>query len=793
MRRSPLGVLLAATLVVTACGERTDHALGPQSVSQLARPPLAADVSPSCPADSATIVGWITNLFSGGNQTAALSKFDQIMDLLGPTPPGPDTLAADSNTVDLIGWTLQKYQAGQLNSGTTAQQVVDLVNGLLCAAGLPYNFTPDNLSPDGAWALITTSTPDTTVTTGTLHAGVRVDTGSVTQTVLLTITPITTPYAPPAGPLNTQLDQYPLFYKFTVTPDVPFTLPVLVGTCQSQSLAQDVQDRLRIAHNVGDGIEILPRQLVTFLDCSDVTTSLRSSNPLVNFAMAGWHTLSKLLGPAPLYAAGCCLGGSAKTFSPFGAVDPLLYMRHDSPDSLGWPVGGTVPQPPSVSVKTPAGNAYTDLPVEFAVTAGGGSVTGASTTTDATGVATVGSWTLGSTTGLDTVTATATNPYPGMVTIDTNPQYFQAEALPPTQVAFTVQPSAITAGQTMSAVKVAIEDENGVVVTSSAAQVMLAVTGGGATLGGTTTQTAVNGVATFSNLTVTKAGTWTLTASSPSLTSGTSSSFTVSAAAADTIFSVAGDNQSALFGTAVAVAPAVRVTDQYGNPVEGVAVTFTAQNGGSVAGANQSTDVTGTATVGSWTLVAGTNYLLAGTSLGLEGEPVTFTATGLTSYPTLVDCLPSNGSGDALSHGFYIPKYPGTSLSQVDVYLSSNASASTPTPYTIQLIAKLNGFDGQQIGSSTETVYLRGASSENLPTHFVFGTLPSVSKRSTVTFQFNVLSNPNNATLTFNVGSCGVGNTHCKTSCDLIETTDASGSLSTFYRDGTAAKIYGAN
>jgi hypothetical protein len=793
MRRPPLGVLLVATLAFAACGEPSDHALGPQVPAQPARPPLAADLAP-CPTATG-VDSQITALFSGGNQTAALSKFANIVALLDSTPPGEDTATAQSHTLDLIGFTLQKYEAGTLNGGfsnDTQAQVVRLINGLLCFSGLPQGFSIGDLGSDGAWAILSSSTPDTTVTTGNLHAGLQVDSGSVTQTVLVTITRL--PDSP--GPLATQLDQYPLFYEFNVTPKVPFALPVLVGACQSQTLPDSVVQRLRIAHNVTtDSIQILPYAYAPFLDCTSV--SLRSTNPLANLAMAGWHALTSLIGPAPLLAAAGGVGGTAKTFSPFGAVDTLLVMTPNSDTTQRYPVGDTVPSAPSVKVATPKGHPYDGLGVTFAVTGGGGTLTGGTTTTDASGVATVGTWALGSAAGLNTVTATGTPPYVGHSDITGSPLTFHATALPPTQVAFKQGPSGIVAGATMTpAVTVAIEDADGHVVTSSAASVTLGVTGGAATLQGTTTVSAVNGIATFSTLTVTKAGTWTLTASSSGLTSATSGPFTVTAAAASTIFAVAGDNQTATAGSAVAVPPAVRVTDQYGNPVSGVSVTFLPQNGGSVTGTPQTTDVSGTAAVGSWTLVAGTNYLLAETTdyyhggTGLAGDPVTFTATGSTPSP-LVYCPPSNGSGDPLTHAFYDSKYPGRSLSEVVVYLSSNAAANTPTPYTIQMTASLGGFNGTPIGTSTVTAYLRGNSSQNLPTNFVFPATATFSKNSTLAFQFTVLSNPNNATLTFNVGSCGVGNTNCKTSCPLVETTDASGTTSTFYRKGTSATIYG--
>ncbi|HVM44018.1 MAG TPA: Ig-like domain-containing protein, partial [Gemmatimonadales bacterium] len=91
---------------------------------------------------------------------------------------------------------------------------------------------------------------------------------------------------------------------------------------------------------------------------------------------------------------------------------------------------------------------------------------------------------------------------------------------------------------------------------------------------------------------------------------------------------VAGDGQTATAGTAVAVAPTVKVTDASSNPVSGVAVTFAvATGGGIITGATPTTNASGLASVGSWTLgaSAGANTLTATVS-GLT--PVTFTATG---------------------------------------------------------------------------------------------------------------------------------------------------------------------
>ena len=68
--------------------------------------------------------------------------------------------------------------------------------------------------------------------------------------------------------------------------------------------------------------------------------------------------------------------------------------------------GTAVAKPPSVTVANAAGTRLSGVTVSFAVTAGGASISGALDTTDAKGVATAGSWTLGPTAGTNTLIAT---------------------------------------------------------------------------------------------------------------------------------------------------------------------------------------------------------------------------------------------------------------------------------------------------------------------------------------------------------------------------------------------------
>src|SRR5207249_141519 len=71
------------------------------------------------------------------------------------------------------------------------------------------------------------------------------------------------------------------------------------------------------------------------------------------------------------------------------------------------PAGSAVSSPPSVIVHDGSGNPVQGVTVTFAAAAGSGSVTGGTQTTNESGIATVGSWTLSTTAGTNTLTATS--------------------------------------------------------------------------------------------------------------------------------------------------------------------------------------------------------------------------------------------------------------------------------------------------------------------------------------------------------------------------------------------------
>ncbi|HEY3219295.1 MAG TPA: hypothetical protein VGJ80_01065, partial [Gemmatimonadales bacterium] len=129
---------------------------------------------------------------------------------------------------------------------------------------------------------------------------------------------------------------------------------------------------------------------------------------------------------------------------------------------------------------------------------------------------------------------TSTSPCTWLATVlALNKDQVQTQAAA-TQLAFTVQPTGTTAGSTISpAVRVAAQDGVGNTDATFAGPITVALgpNQNGGTLSGTTTVAAVNGVATFSNLSVDRAGSgYTLTATASNLTGATSAQFTITAA-----------------------------------------------------------------------------------------------------------------------------------------------------------------------------------------------------------------------------------------------------------------------
>jgi adhesin/invasin len=190
--------------------------------------------------------------------------------------------------------------------------------------------------------------------------------------------------------------------------------------------------------------------------------------------------------------------------------------------------GSAVAVDPAVRVLDASGNPKSGVTVTFAVASGGGSVSGASAKSGSDGIATVGEWRLGSS-GTNTLTASASG-YSG------SPLTFTATASaapPPPPAAkrleFAEQPRNAEEGEVMQTVRVRIVDADGDVVTSASHTVKLEIIRlrGSGNLSGDRDRPAVNGVASFDDLKVSKKGEYRLRATASGLESATSSTFVI--------------------------------------------------------------------------------------------------------------------------------------------------------------------------------------------------------------------------------------------------------------------------
>jgi hypothetical protein len=195
------------------------------------------------------------------------------------------------------------------------------------------------------------------------------------------------------------------------------------------------------------------------------------------------------------------------------------------------------------------------------------------------------------------------------------------------KLAFVTQPSTVATGAAIApAVQVAIEDSNGNIVSSATNSVTMAIgtNPGTGTLGGTVTVAAAKGIATFSNLTLSAAGTgYTLAATSGALTGATSLAFNVLTPPAKLAFVVAPSNTNA--GAPIVPAVQVQIEDSNGNLVA------TARNSVTVAiGTNP-----GSGTLGGTLTVAASAGVAIFPSLSISapgtGYTLTASSSGLTS------------------------------------------------------------------------------------------------------------------------------------------------------------------
>src|SRR6266550_4787369 len=228
-------------------------------------------------------------------------------------------------------------------------------------------------------------------------------------------------------------------------------------------------------------------------------------------------------------------------------------------------------------------------------------------------------------------------------------------AVAATQLVFTVQPSAATAGSAIApAIQVTAKDALGNPVTSFSGNVTIAIANnaGGGTLSGTTTVAAVQGVGSFSTLSIDKVGTgYTLRASTATLTA-TSAPFSVGAAAAThLVFTV----QPSSVAAGASIAPAVQVTarDAFNNTAtsftSGVTMALGANpGGGALSGAISVTAASGVATFSTLSInKAGVGYTLGVSGGGLGATSGSFDVTPAGATRLVFTTQPGNATAGA--------------------------------------------------------------------------------------------------------------------------------------------------
>ena len=348
----------------------------------------------------------------------------------------------------------------------------------------------------------------------------------------------------------------------------------------------------------------------------------------------GLAAARRILGPGAgeqtTTATAVGLTGSPLTFTHTAVPGTAASVVLISGSGQTGPPGQELPEPLVVRVVDQSGNGIPSQPVTWVVATGGGSVDASTTQTDGDGFAQT-RWTLGPTAGSNTLNAVVS----GVGVVG-----FSATAggggggggggSGPSASLSTVSasPTSIQAVTGTSTITVTVRDGNGSPV--QGATVALAASGSGNTLTQPAGPTGADGIATGS-LQSGVPGTKVVSATvNGSVQVSQTASVTVTLAPASRVELLEGDDQTAPAGTAVTVRPAVRVTNDLGQPVAGFVVTFVVTGGGgSVQGASQTTNSDGVARVGEWTLgpTPGANTLEARAG-SLQGSPVVFSAEG---------------------------------------------------------------------------------------------------------------------------------------------------------------------
>ncbi len=501
-----------------------------------------------------------------------------------PTAPGIVSIALDLSSATIrVGTTVQIKATVTVDGVTSAQPVV---------------FTSDNpavlsVTTGGLLKALALGTANLTATSGT-----------TTKTALI-----------------------------TVVPGLPFSIAKTAGDNQSAfaGTALTVLPSVTVKDSVGN---LLANVSVTFAVASGggtVTGGAATTNA-AGVATVGSWTLGAAAGTNTLTAT--TSGVAAVTFTATGNTAPATTLAVNAGDGQTAAAGSTLATAPSVIVRNVLGQPVAGVPVTFAVASGGGSITGAAQTTNAAGIATVGSWTLGATAGANTLTASAASLPTATFTATGTVVVEPLIALSSTTLAFTgVAGGASPASQTIS-------------ITNSGTGTLSGLTLGGitygagatgwlaATLNGTTAPASISLAATIGSL---AAGTYTATFSVASAVATNSPrvvnvTLTVASVSTPTVV-VTTQPVGTLSGAVFTTQPSIKLVDQNGATLTGYVGQVRAGVGsgtGVISGTTVMTVVAGVATFTDLKITgSGTFTLLFTADNALSGSSAPFTIAAL--------------------------------------------------------------------------------------------------------------------------------------------------------------------
>ncbi len=363
--------------------------------------------------------------------------------------------------------------------------------------------------------------------------------------------------------------------------------------------------------------------------------------------------------------------------------------------------------------------------VTFSAPASGASISfagPATVTTGNDGIATSPSVTANGTPGMFQVSATTTGA--------TGPGLFNLTNLPSgtNQLTFKQQPTNTVAGETITpSVTVQLSDSSGNAVHMQGVPITLqantVVQRAQRFSGNNTQSTDANGLATFSGLSISLAGTYTLQASTAGAASDTSGQFTITVGTPAIIASTGGTLQSAFVQTVFGSPLQVMVTDLAGNPAGGVMVMFTAPLSGASGTFGGETSITATtdsqghaAAVITANNIAGSYAIVAATA-GITGS-ATFSLTNLPAASTLLTFItqPSNApAGQAIAPPVTVQLQTSTrspsNTAGVAIVMTLSSGTGTLLGTVVQLTdamgtatfpdLRLNAIGAKQLSAST--------------------------------------------------------------------------------------------